>query len=91
MDIWDPSFCEFLSIPIPEDVVSLVFENEARQTQQVSGMHGAVEYCQPQSLKNPVQVSGLPLKLLQMCQVLWAVGKKSTMRSRPNQHAFLGC
>ena len=33
MDIWDPSFCELLSIPIPEDVVSLVLENEARQTQ----------------------------------------------------------
>ena len=33
INIWDPSFCELLSIPTPEDVVSLFFENKAWQTQ----------------------------------------------------------
>ena len=62
MDIWDPSFCELLSIPIPEDVVSLVLENEAWQTQQVSGMHAPVEYCQPKSSKESSASLRAPFK-----------------------------
>ena len=40
LDIWDPSFCELLDIPIPEDVVSIALENLSPYTTQgqASGM-----------------------------------------------------
>ena len=42
--------------------MSLVLENEAWQTQQVSGMHAPVEYCQPKSSKESSASLRAPFK-----------------------------
>ena len=64
MDIWDPKFCELLKIPVPEDVVSLVLENELQREkpEQASGMHTPPTCFPPQSSQESSANSRTPLK-----------------------------